>query len=314
VRGLRRWVAAAVIVAALALLGVTASAVLQTSPASAYDQWEHDGATGCVCHAQGTPTDASCTSCHAGFKSIKGYTCWSCHYPGQDTSSMSSTSADCAGTCHLQGKGPVYDKEFSHGTDPHRGSLPQCLGCHSPSDGVADPGVSPHHNDGLPGMAPCSRCHEQKQHVGKVDCEACHTSANAYHTYQAKSPGFKKCSGCHSMRHAGRSISVSKCATCHKGTGTGAQKQAQHSTKVTKKLTCNQSGCHNKALHAAPSGSGLKCNSCHGSQYHGSRMYIPGNSKCLSCHSSASRHSGRYSCSLCHRDAIHARFPHAGSR
>ena len=150
----------------------------------------------------------------------------------------------------------VYDKEFAHGTKPHLGSLPQCLGCHAPSDGIAEPGVSPHHNGGSPGMSPCSSCHKQKQHVGTVDCEACHTTANAYHTYQAKSPGFRKCAGCHTMRHAGRRVSGGKCATCHRGTGTGAQKLAQHSTNVTKRLTCNLSGCHNKALHAAPAGSG----------------------------------------------------------
>jgi hypothetical protein len=314
VRGMRRWVAIAMVAAALALVGVAASAVLLTTPAHAYDQWQHDGATGCVCHEQGAPTDASCTSCHAGFKSIKGYTCWSCHAPGQDTSSMSATSADCAATCHLQSQGPLYGKEFAHGTNPHRGSLPQCLGCHSPSDGVASPGVSPHHNDGSPGMAPCSRCHKQKMHVGKVDCEACHTDANAFHTYQAESPGFKKCSGCHSMRHAGRTVPASKCASCHKGQGTGAQKQAQHSVTVTKNLTCNLSGCHNKKIHAAPFGSGLTCSSCHGRTYHGSRMSIPGNSTCLRCHGSAARHTNGYACSLCHADAVHARFPHAGSR
>lgn len=312
-RGLRRWVAVAVAAAALALMGVAASAALQTSPAGAFEAWEHDGATGCVCHAQGTPTDASCTSCHAGFKSLGDNTCWSCHYPGQDTSSMSSTSADCAAACHLQSQGPLYTKDFAHGTNPHLGSLPQCLGCHAPSDGIAQPGVSPHHNGGSPGMDPCSRCHKQKKHAGKVDCQSCHTTANAFHTYDAKSPGFKQCTGCHSMRHAGRTISVKKCATCHKGTGNGAQKLAQHSTTVTKKLTCNQSGCHSKGLHASAFGSRLTCSSCHGRTFHGTRMPIPGNSTCLACHASAARHTNGFACSLCHGDAVHASRPHAGS-
>lgn len=313
-RGLRRWVVAAVAAAALALVGISASAVLDAPSALAYDLWEHDGATGCVCHEQGKPTDASCVSCHTGFESLQGYTCWSCHAPGQDTSGMSATSADCAGQCHLQSQGALYAKEFAHGDDPHRGSLPQCLGCHAPSDGIADPGVSPHHNGGPVGMSPCSQCHKQKKHVGKVDCESCHTRANAYHTYQARNPGFKQCTGCHAMRHGGRSVPGSRCATCHKGTGSGAQKLAQHSTSVTKKLTCNQSGCHNKAIHAAAYGSGLSCRSCHGSTFHAARMPIPGNSTCLRCHGSAARHTNGYSCSLCHADAVHARFPHAGSR
>ena len=314
-RGMRRWVVVAVAAATLALVGVTASAVLQTSSARAFDQWEHDGTTGCSCHLQGKPTDASCTSCHTGFTSLKDYTCWTCHAPGQDTSSMSSTSADCAAACHLQSAGTVYDKAFAHGTDPHRGSLPQCLGCHSPSDGIAKPGTSPHHNGGSPGMAPCSRCHKQKKHMGEVDCETCHTSANEYHTYDAKSPGFKKCAGCHSMRHAGRAVPGGKCASCHKGSGSGATKLAQHSTTVTRKLACNLSGCHSKRLHATGEGSGItSCRTCHGSRYHGGRMQIPGNSTCLRCHGSAARHTNGYSCSLCHGDAVHARFPHAGSR
>lgn len=313
-RGMRRWVVVAFAATALALAAVAAAAALHASPAHAYDAWEHDGATGCMCHLQGKPTDATCAACHTGFKSLEGYTCWSCHYPGQDTTMMSFQSRNCALPCHMQSNGTVYDKQFAHGI-PHRGALPQCLGCHSPSDGPAKPGTSPHHNGGKVGMSPCSRCHDQKKHLGKVDCEACHAKANDYHTWKAKSPGFRQCTGCHAMRHAGRTISSGKCATCHKGTGNGAQKLAQHSLTVTKALSCNQAGCHNKRLHASGKGSGIKsCATCHGGTYHGTRMPLPSNATCERCHTSAGRHAGGYSCALCHADAVHARFPHAGAR
>jgi len=311
---MRRWVVLAVAATALALAALVASAALHPPLVRAYDGWDHDGATGCLCHKQGKPTDATCVACHTGFKLMKGYSCWSCHYPGQDTTMMSFQSRNCTLPCHLQSQGPVYDKPFAHGI-PHRGSLPQCLGCHSPSNGPMDPGTSPHHNGGPYGMSPCTGCHNQKKHVGKVACESCHADANAYHTWQAKSPGFKQCTGCHAMRHGGRSISGKKCATCHKGSGNGAQKLAQHSLTVTKALSCNQSGCHSKRLHASGDGSGIKsCSTCHGTTYHGARMPIPNNATCLRCHSSAARHTGRYPCTLCHADAVHARFPHAGSR
>jgi hypothetical protein len=315
VREVRRWAAVVVFAAALALVGVAAGAALHVSPASAFDAWEHDGTTGCLCHLQGKPTDASCTSCHVGFKSIKGTTCWTCHYPGQDTSSLSTTSADCAQACHLYTGAGQYTTDFTHSTNPHLGSLPQCLGCHSPSSGIADPGASPHHNDGSPSMQPCSSCHAEKQHVGKVSCTSCHKTANDFHTYAAKSPGFTKCGGCHKMKHAGKTIAVSKCATCHKGTGSGAQKLAQHSTTVTKGFTCNQSGCHSKQLHASAYGSGIKsCTVCHdGSTYHGSHMAIPSSSVCVGCHASALSHSNHYACTVCHAGTVHSAKPHAGS-
>jgi hypothetical protein len=314
VNGVRRWAAVAVLATALALVGVTASAAFHVTPAAAFEEWEHDGATGCLCHLQGKPTDASCTACHAGFKSLKGYTCWSCHYPGQDTSSLSTTAADCAGTCHMYSGAGQYDDESTHGTNPHLGSAPQCLGCHQPSAGIADPGGSPHHNGGSPGMEPCSGCHAEKQHVGTVTCVSCHAQANQFHTFKAQSPGFLKCGGCHKMRHANRTVPVSRCATCHKGSGSGATKLAQHSTTVTKKFTCNQSGCHSKALHGSAVGSGIRnCKFCHGNPYHGKHMPIPSSGFCVRCHGSAPVHSNHFACVTCHGDAIHSARPHAGS-
>ena len=306
-----RLVATAALATALVCVALVMAAAILPAPARAFDDWAHDGATGCSCHEQGKPTNASCVSCHAGFEAINGQTCWSCHYPGQDTSSYSSTSADCAQECHLYRTDPIYDIPFQHGENPHLGSLPQCLGCHSPSDSATEPGVSPHHNGGSAGMEPCSGCHNQKQHAGKVTCISCHAQANAFHTYQAKSPGFTKCTGCHAKKHAGRKVPQGKCATCHQGTGGGAQKLAQHSTSITKKRTCNTSGCHSKQLHASKYGSGIKsCSTCHTSKYH-TYMPAPSNSVCTSCHGSAVRHANGYRCSLCHRGALHDSTPSA---
>jgi hypothetical protein len=312
VRGVRRWATVAVMTPALACAFFLLGAASLSGPALAFDQWEHDGTTGCSCHLQGKPTDASCTQCHTKFVSLEGRTCWTCHYPGQDTSDLSSTSADCAAECHLQSRGPVFDTPFEHGDNPHLGSLPQCLGCHSPSDSVTEPGASPHHNGGAVGMTPCSRCHkQQKQHVGKVACLSCHADANAFHTYQATSPGYTQCRTCHAKRHAGRNVPQNKCATCHKGTGTGASAVAQHSTTVTKRRTCNQSGCHSKQLHASRRGSGIKtCSSCHKNKYHLNNIPAPRSSICLSCHPGARRHTDHYACSTCHASLIHSANPY----
>ena len=99
-RGVRLW--ATITAGAVALLAAIVLALAFTAPpASAYSQWAHDGATGCSCHDQGTPTDATCTACHTGFKSYPGMNCWSCHAPGQDTSTLSSPSSACSQECHL---------------------------------------------------------------------------------------------------------------------------------------------------------------------------------------------------------------------
>ena len=311
VRAVRRWATVAVVAAGLAGAFFLVGSALLSAPAQAYESWEHDGTTGCVCHLQGEPTDASCVQCHTGYVSLEGKTCWSCHYPGQDTSTLSSTSADCAQECHLHTAGETYDTPFQHGDNPHLGSLPQCLGCHSPSDSVTEPGASPHHNGGSPGMAPCSRCHGQKQHVGTVPCLSCHADANAFHTYKATSPGFTQCTACHAKRHAGRAVPQSKCATCHRGSGTGATAPAQHSTTVTRSRTCNQSGCHSKQLHASRRGSGIKqCSTCHKNKYHLNTIPAPRSSICLGCHPGASWHTDHYACSTCHASLIHSAAPY----
>ncbi len=88
----RPWAIVTAAVVALLAAAVVALA-LTAAPASAFSQWQHDGAIGCAsCHSQGTPTDATCQNCHTGFQSYPGDTCWTCHYPGQDTTSYWTTS------------------------------------------------------------------------------------------------------------------------------------------------------------------------------------------------------------------------------
>ena len=296
--GLRQCALFAMWAVALACAGVALVATLDAEPAGAFDAWQHPGATGCVCHASasGTPTDAACTACHAGFVSVPGNTCWSCHVPGQATSSLSSPSSACSQGCHLYS--PVdkgYTVAFTHGANPHLGSTPACLDCH--------PGQSPHHN-GAQQFDNCTACHNGFQkHAGKVSCAACHSSAVAFHLHQVSSPGFKNCRSCHAKKHAGKNVPQNKCATCHKGTGSGGAAQAQHSANPTKKSVC--SACHHKVLHAKKRGSHItSCGRCHKSKFHAAQK-IPSSSVCLSCHGRAARHSNGYGCALCHRSAVH---------
>jgi len=302
--GLRQGALFAVWAMALACVGMALVATLGVEPAGAFDAWQHDGARLCVCHADGPPTDATCTSCHAGFVSVPDNSCWSCHYPGQDTSSLSSPSSACSQSCHLYNAADkAYTIPYTHGTNPHLGSTPECLDCHQTSAGIADPGQSPHHN-GAQQFNDCTACHVGFQkHAGKVSCTTCHASAAAFHLYQASSPGFKNCRSCHAKRHAGRNVPQSKCATCHKGTGSGGAAQAQHAAQPTKGRVC--SACHSKALHAARRGSGItSCQTCHKGKFHAAQR-IPGNSVCTGCHGRAVRHTNGYRCTLCHRSAVH---------
>ncbi len=153
---------ATVTAVAVALLSAVVLALAFTaSPASAFTSWAHDGATGCVCHDLGTPTDATCQACHSGFQSYPGETCWSCHAPGQDTSTLSTPSSACSQECHLwDSTQKQYLIPSTHGTNPHLGSTTDCLACHQTSVSVFDPGSSPHHSGqatGVPTAAPATR-------------------------------------------------------------------------------------------------------------------------------------------------------------
>ena len=297
-RGVRLWAVFAVGAVAL-LAAVMLALAFSAAPASAFTDWAHDDATGCSCHDQGTPTDATCTACHSGFQSYPGMNCWSCHAPGQDTSTLSSPSSACSQECHLWNSvQKSYSIPTSHGTNPHLGSTSACLDCHPTSVSVFDPGSSPHHQGTAPGFTQCGVCHSsQQKHDGKVACTKCHVNATAFHLYQASSPGFKNCGSCHAMRHAGVKIAVSKCASCHKGSG---GRPVQHSSSITKKFVCG--GCHSNKLHASAVSKSVKnCRTCHGGKYHARADVLPSRTVCTRCHSSALRHANGFQCTLCHR-------------
>jgi len=108
-------------------------------------------------------------------------------------------------------------------------------------------------------------------------------------------------------------VAQSKCATCHKGKGSGAAAKAQHSASLTKKSVCSGSGCHSKPLHAKNRGSGItSCGRCHKSKFHAAQK-TPGNSVCTGCHGRATRHADGFRCDLCHRGAIHNARPFASA-
>ncbi len=306
--GVRRWATVTAVAVAL-LAAVVLALAFAAQPASAFGTWEHDGATDCSsCHSQGTPTNAACTGCHTGFRASPGMNCWSCHAPGQDTSTLSSPSSACTQECHLWDSfQKAYVTPTTHGTNPHLGATADCLSCHATSPGIADPGSSPHHSGATTGFDQCGQCHSsQQRHAGKVSCTSCHPQAEAFHLYKASSPGFKKCGSCHTMKHAGVRVAQSKCTACHKGTSGRAP---QHSATVTKNYKCG--ACHSQQLHASRvSGAVKSCRTCHSGKYH-RVMPIPSRSVCASCHGRALSHANGYQCTLCHRRAVHNSRPNA---
>lgn len=306
----RRW-ASVVAVAVVVIAAVAVALAFTASPASAFGDWDHQSVLPAgsspfpcaTCHTGSAPTDTACTGCHPGFKSLPGDNCWSCHVPGRSTAGLSSPSAACSQQCHLWSEPDrAYVTSFTHGTNPHLGSNPECLACHATSTSSTDPGASPHHTGQNAGFTECATCHgtQKKQHAGKVACTACHTTAEAFHTFQASSPGFKNCSACHTKKHAGRKIAASKCSACHKS---AISQPVQHSNKITKKYVCG--GCHGQKLHASRVSKAVKsCRTCHAGKYH-ARQALPSRSACTKCHSRALRHANGFQCTLCHRPAVH---------
>ncbi|MBE0528796.1 MAG: hypothetical protein IH629_06305, partial [Thermoleophilia bacterium] len=181
-KGVNRWVTVAAMTATL-FVAVMLALVLSAPPAAAFQAWQHDGALGCSCHDNGTPTDATCVTCHPGFVSYPDETCWSCHYPGQDTTpywttsptpsstptttptetptpTPTPTSAPCSQECHLYSSvDKAYTIPFTHGANPHLGSTPDCTACHPTTASVFDPGSSPHHSGQTTGFSDCAACH-----------------------------------------------------------------------------------------------------------------------------------------------------------
>jgi hypothetical protein len=230
-----------------------------------------------------TPTP-TCQACHNGvFASAQvthdGKPCTACH-TGMNLPPVPAT----CNTCH-SGK--------TFGTS-------DCLVCHAEQV----------HNK-HPQPPDCTTCHVAgfQRHAGRVACLTCHTGIAAFHHGQSTTTTVKSCRSCHAKKHAGRSVPNAKCATCHKGTGTGPAAKAQHSTNVGKQYVC--STCHSKKLHARALGSGItSCRTCHRSKFH-ARQRTPANSVCIRCHTAASRHADGFACGVCHRPAIHNARPSA---
>ena len=229
-------------------------------------------------HSGQTTPPPTCEDCHNGVDAVAqvthdGNPCTSCH-TGMN---LPPVPATCT-TCHAA---------TTFGTQ-------NCLACHATQV----------HN--LKPQAPaCSDCHGSayRQHAGKVACVTCHTGIAAFHHGQSTTSTTRNCRSCHAKKHAGKKVALSKCATCHRGTGTGPAAKAQHSTTVTKLQTC--SACHSKRLHASALGSGItSCGACHKSKFHAAQR-SPGNSVCLRCHGRAAWHSNGYGCTLCHRSVVH---------
>ncbi len=232
----------------------------------------HDGV------AQAAP---SCTDCHDGVTASKkathdGVACEDCH----DGMNLPPRPATCT-TCH--------DAAVFGGAD--------CASCHAGQI----------HN-AAPDVGTCQSCHQGYQkHAGELTCTKCHTNAASFH-HKTQAPKVKGCRDCHAKKHAGKSVPASKCAGCHKGNAPSAKPRAQHSSSITKKYTCSL--CHSKPLHAKAFGAKLTCRSCHKGKFHAAQA-TPGISVCTQCHGSATRHSGGFRCTTCHRSAIHDTTPHA---
>jgi len=225
------------------------------APASAYKEWNHSTAMGkrsCAvgCHAGQTPTNATCTGCHAGFRTRGTQKCWGCHEPGADTTAW-QLPAGCTTTCHLLtttgDDEPTYTTSYAHTRSAHLGASgygKACVDCHGVSGGATEPGTSPHH-DAVDSSAP--------------DCAGCHdgTIASAPSGHE----GFgAACATC----HTGMDRPSGQCSACHIGRTDTAIPQITYANT----LACADAACHGKvAVHAdAPVGA-APCTTCHAAHY-----------------------------------------------
>jgi hypothetical protein len=258
----------------------------------------HDGAAGygktCLdCHQTSVPiVDPGGNPHHSG-QTTPSPTCEDCHN-GVDAVAQATHDGNPCTSCHTGMNVPPVPATCNKCHPASTFGTPDCLQCHAGQV----------HNT-KPQPPACSDCHGDgyQQHAGKVACLTCHTGITAFHHGLSQTTTQKNCRSCHAKKHAGRNVPQSKCATCHKGTGTGPAAKAQHSTSVTKAKTC--SACHSKALHATRRGSRItSCRTCHKGEFH-ARQQSPSNSVCTACHRRAVRHSNGYGCLLCHRSAVH---------
>jgi hypothetical protein len=258
----------------------------------------HDGATGygkvCLdCHETSAAFNDPAGSPHHSGQTTPPPSCADCHN-GVDAVAQATHDGNPCTSCHTGMNLPPVPATCNQCHPAKTFGTPDCLSCHAAAV----------HNT-KPQTPACADCHGSgyQQHAGKVACLTCHTGIAAFHHGTSTTTTQKSCRSCHPKRHAGKNVPQSKCATCHKGTGTGPAAMAQHSTRISKAKTC--STCHSKRLHASALGSGItSCGTCHKSKFHAGQR-SPSNSVCTPCHGRASRHSNGYGCALCHRSAVH---------
>jgi hypothetical protein len=302
---------------ALTVLALAPSALALSGFKHATAQSESACAAGC--HADAAPTNATCTSCHTGYKASGTQKCWDCHKPGQSMASA-QLLAGCTTTCHVStttGDKPSYTTAtFTHSPTAHLGASgygKTCVTCHSVSTSSTAPGTSPHH-DAVNSAAPaCAGCHNgaiasspsghsaygadcTSCHTGmdrpSGDCASCHTGRPGSTTPQIAYTNTLACAdaGCHGKvtNHAGTPISSAPCTTCHTahygalGTCTKCHPDPAtfHHGTATARPLADCAGCHNGGIAAAPAG-----HSGYGTT-------------CTACHTGMDRPAG--DCASCH--------------
>jgi hypothetical protein len=131
------------------VVGLAIAAAVVVQPALAYDHpttdtFKHGTATLCgSCHPVTGPTDPRtndlCTQCHTpGFAAVGSKTCWTCHLPGQDMSTV-QTAAGCA--TGVAGAGCHATATKHVGATLNGG----CTSCHSVVSSSTNPSNSSHH-------------------------------------------------------------------------------------------------------------------------------------------------------------------------
>ena len=140
----------ALIVTVVAVLAIVAVLAVTAGPASALGAYEHASATSCgSCHTSSPPssgnvTNTQCQVCHTGFTTAHAVggvasTCWTCHTPGQNLTTVKTNAA-------VGGCGATAAGASCHGKAGHVGSTPTtCVNCHSVTVSATNPGQSAHH-------------------------------------------------------------------------------------------------------------------------------------------------------------------------
>ena len=307
-RSLRLWATAAAVAVALVAAVVLALA-FTASPASAYGNWAHDGAMGCVVprpghadrrHAAPAATPAS--------RATPDDTCWSCHEPGMDTSTLSTPSSACSQECHTWNAiQKQYINPFTHGSDPH-------LGVHAPSASTATPrapsvvrpGRQPppqRRGHGLQSVRGVPLVSAEARREGRLR-ELPHHRAGVP-SLPGEQPGLQEVRRLphHEARpQEGRPEQV-------RAVPQGHPTAARRSTPPRSPRSPCAAAATRKALHASRVSKSVKnCGTCHRGKYHAAQR-TPGKSVCTRCHSVAKRHDNGFQCTLCHRRAVHNRRP-----